>query len=186
VITTRTDGLRLDTDPSRIDVDRVHHWLSTDAFWALGRSRATVVHSIANSLVFGVYAQAAEEQGEGGGPGEQLAFARVVTDYATFGWLCDVYVAPEARGRGIGTWLAEAVVAELAPYRLKRLMLATVDAHEVYARAGFRPFPDPDRLMIVTGPTAGPSEEGSATTASPRGGTLGGGSPAAGSREGSA
>jgi GNAT superfamily N-acetyltransferase len=216
MITTRADGLRLDTDPSRIDVDRVHHWLSTDAFWALGRSRETVVHSIANSLVFGVYAQAPDAEGEGGAAGEQLAFARVVTDYATFGWLCDVYVATEARGRGIGTWLAEAVVAELAPYRLKRLMLATVDAHEVYARAGFQPFPDPDRLMIVTGPgtgpsgvgttgagsppvgssmvdlptagssTAGSSTTGSSTVGSPRGGSLGGGSPAAGSREASA
>ncbi|WP_042430193.1 GNAT family N-acetyltransferase [Streptacidiphilus anmyonensis] len=158
MIATRADGLRLDTDPSRIDVNRVHRWLSTDAFWALGRSLETVVQSIEHSLVFGVYTP-----GVGKDPddqGEQLAFARVVTDYATFGWLCDVYVAREARGRGIGTWLAEAVVAELAPYRLKRLMLSTVDAHEVYARAGFQPFPDPDRLMIVSMPgadrTAGP------------------------------
>jgi GNAT superfamily N-acetyltransferase len=151
MIATRADGLRLDTDPALIDVDRVHHWLSTDAFWALGRSHETVARSIENSLVFGVYAKAAEE----GKVGEQLAFARVVTDYATFGWLCDVYVAPEARGRGIGTWLAEAVVAELAPYRLKRLMLATLDAHEVYARAGFQPIPDPDRIMIVANAPSG-------------------------------
>ncbi|SEM30478.1 GNAT family N-acetyltransferase [Streptacidiphilus jiangxiensis] len=142
VITTRADGLCLDTDPARIDVDLVHHWLSTDAFWALGRSRETVARSIEHSLVLGVYASA--ERGA-----EQVAFARVVTDYATFGWLCDVYVAREARGRGIGTWLAGTVVAELAPYRLKRLMLSTLDAHEVYARVGFRPFANPERLMAV-------------------------------------
>ncbi|WP_042368895.1 GNAT family N-acetyltransferase [Streptacidiphilus neutrinimicus] len=190
MISTRDDGLRLDTDPSRIDVDRVHHWLSTDAFWALDRSRETVARSIENSLVFGVYAARTagdDENGggsggaegpegaEGGGHGEQLAFARVVTDYATFGWLCDVYVAREARGRGIGTWLAESVVAELAPFRLKRLMLATVDAHEVYARAGFQPIPAPERLMIVFGADAGPAV-----------GHAPAGSPATGGRRGSA
>ncbi|WP_243639255.1 GNAT family N-acetyltransferase [Streptacidiphilus pinicola] len=161
MIATRSDGLRLDTDRALIDVDRVHHWLSTDAFWALGRSRDKVARTIENSLVFGLYESAEPVDGHGDGDGEehgaepgkvgeQLAFARVVTDYATFGWLCDVYVAPEARGRGIGTWLAAAVVAELAPYGLKRLMLATVDAHEVYARAGFQPLPDPGRIMIIS------------------------------------
>lgn len=168
MIETRADGLRLDTDPALIDVDRVHRWLSTDAFWALGRSREKVARTIENSLVFGVYApaeRAAEDEdgrsGKDGKLGEQLAFARVVTDYATFGWLCDVYVAREARGLGIGTWLAEAVVAELAPYELKRLMLATVDAHEVYARAGFRTVPDPERIMIVSGRPSGEQAAGS-------------------------
>lgn len=141
MIATRDDGLTLDTDPARIDLDRVHHWLSTDAFWALGRSRETVAQSIEHSLVFGIYAE---------DPAEQLAFARVVTDYATFGWLCDVYVSREARGRGLGTWLAESVVATLAPYRLKRLMLSTLDAHEVYARAGFAVVTEPEKLMMRT------------------------------------
>ncbi|MFE5599905.1 GNAT family N-acetyltransferase [Streptomyces coelicoflavus] len=141
MITTRADGLTLDTDPARIDLDRVHHWLSTDAFWALGRSRETVARSIEHSLVFGVYAP---------DPAEQVAFARVVTDYATFGWLCDVYVDRESRGRGIGTWLADSVVAALAPYRLKRLMLSTLDAHDVYARAGFSAVSEPEKLMMAT------------------------------------
>lgn len=180
MIETRADGLRLDTDPALIDVDRVHHWLSTDAFWALGRSREKVARTIENSLVFGVYAPVERADGK---VGEQLAFARVVTDYATFGWLCDVYVAPEARGRGLGTWLAEAVVAELAPYELKRLMLATVDAHEVYARAGFRPLPDPDRLMIVAGPPSGGLASGPAGDLA---GDLAAGSPVAERPEASA
>jgi GNAT superfamily N-acetyltransferase len=151
VITTRPDGLTLDTDPARIDLDRVHNWLSTDAFWALGRSRETVARSIEHSLVFGVYAR---------DTGEQLAFARVVTDYATFGWLCDVYVAREARGRGIGTWLAESVVEEVKPLRLKRLLLSTLDAHQVYARVGFSTLTDPGKLMMITAPEAGPDAVG--------------------------
>ncbi|RKT08523.1 acetyltransferase (GNAT) family protein [Streptomyces sp. 3211.6] len=151
MITTRADGLTLDTDPARIDLDRVHHWLSTDAFWALGRSRETVARSIEHSLVFGVYVP---------DTAEQLAFARVVTDYATFGWLCDVYVAREARGQGIGTWLAESVVAALEPYRLKRLMLSTLDAHEVYAHAGFSAVSEPEKLMMITAqaPSTAPAD----------------------------
>ncbi|MBF9071720.1 GNAT family N-acetyltransferase [Streptacidiphilus fuscans] len=143
MLLTRPDGLVLDTDPTRIDRDRVHHWLSTDAYWAIGRSHETMMRSLDHSLVFGVYRD-----------DEQVAFARVVTDYAVFAWLADVYVAREVRGRGIGTWLAESVVAELAPYRLRRLMLATDDAHGVYARAGFVPVPDPQRLMSFAAPTA--------------------------------
>ncbi|MFF4364598.1 GNAT family N-acetyltransferase [Streptomyces sp. NPDC001594] len=156
MITTRADGLTLDTDPARIDLDRVHHWLSTDAFWALGRSRETVARSIEHSLVFGVYAS---------DTAEQLAFARVVTDYATFGWLCDVYVAREARGRGIGTWLAESVVAALAPYQLKRLMLSTLDAHEVYTRAGFSAVSEPEKLMVITTPASSAAPTDPATEA---------------------
>ncbi|MFJ8046210.1 GNAT family N-acetyltransferase [Kitasatospora sp. NPDC096147] len=137
---TRADGLLLDTDPARIDLDLVHHWLSTDAFWALGRERETTARAVANSLVIGVYSA---------GHAEQLAFARVVTDRATFGWLCDVYVDRPARGRGIGTWIAESAVDLLAPYGLSRLLLSTKDAHQVYARAGFEPVREPQKLMMV-------------------------------------
>ncbi|MFE2293779.1 GNAT family N-acetyltransferase [Streptomyces sp. NPDC059452] len=158
MITTRADGLTLDTDPARIDLDRVHHWLSTDAFWALGRSRETVARSIEHSLVFGVYTPDTATA-------EQLAFARVVTDYATFGWLCDVYVAREARGRGIGTWLAESVVAALEPYRLKRLMLSTLDAHAVYAHAGFSAVTEPEKLMVITAPASSTAPAPSAAPA---------------------
>ncbi|MGV9271458.1 GNAT family N-acetyltransferase [Kitasatospora sp. NPDC003701] len=134
------DGYEIDVDRDRLDVDRVHHWLSTDAFWALGRSRATVEQSIRASVNFGVY----------DADGSQVAYARVVTDLATFAWLCDVYVDRGHRGRGLGTGLAVAVRDHLAPYRLKRLMLSTLDAHGVYARAGFVPFPDPGNLMMMS------------------------------------
>ncbi|MGK5639202.1 GNAT family N-acetyltransferase [Streptomyces sp. URMC 126] len=136
----RQDGYELSTDPDRLDVGLVHHWLSTDAFWAIGRSRETVEKSVAASLNFGVYDP----------EGRQAGYARVVTDLATFGWLCDVYVAPDHRGRGLGAWLATAVRDHLAPYRLKRLMLSTKDAHGLYAQVGFGPVRDPGRLMMMS------------------------------------
>ncbi|OSY42611.1 N-acetyltransferase [Streptomyces platensis] len=139
MITRREDGYEVATDPGRLDIDLVHHWLSTDAFWAMGRSRETVEQSIRGSLNFGLY--------DAGGA--QVAYARVVTDLATFAWLCDVYVAPTHRGKGLGTWLAAAVRDHLAPYQLKRTLLATLDAHDVYAKVGFVTVPDPEHLMIM-------------------------------------
>jgi GNAT superfamily N-acetyltransferase len=140
MIDHREDGYEIDTALDRLDIGLVHHWLSTDAFWALGRSRETVEQSIRASLNFGVYDPS----------GAQVAYARVVTDLATFAWLCDVYVAPTQRGIGLGTWLATAVRDHLAPYKLKRVLLSTLDAHEIYAKVGFIPFPDPSRLMILS------------------------------------
>ncbi|MFF4828178.1 GNAT family N-acetyltransferase [Streptomyces sp. NPDC001312] len=102
-----------------------------------------MARSIEHSFVFGIYTP---------DTAEQLAFARVVTDYATFGWLCDVYVTREARGRGIGTWIVESVVAAPAPYQLKRLMLSTLDAYEVYAHAGFSAVSEPEKLMMIIAP----------------------------------
>ncbi|MFH8663213.1 GNAT family N-acetyltransferase [Streptomyces afghaniensis] len=139
MITSRSDGYELSTDPDRLDVALVHEWLSTDAFWALGRTRETVEESVRGSLNFAVYDAS----------GDQVAYARVVTDRATFAWLCDVYVVPAHRGRGLGTWLAGAVRDHLAPYRLKRVLLSTLDAHEVYAKAGFMPVPNPENFMIL-------------------------------------
>ncbi|MEU1808376.1 GNAT family N-acetyltransferase [Micromonospora aurantiaca (nom. illeg.)] len=127
---TRADGYEISTDPDRIDLDRVHVWLSTDAYWALGRARETVARAFAGSIGFGVYRPA---------DGRQVAVARVVTDGATFAWLCDVYVDPAARGCGLGTWLAGAVRDHLGELGVRRILLATLDAHGVYAKIGFRP-----------------------------------------------
>ncbi|MFJ4920107.1 GNAT family N-acetyltransferase [Streptomyces sp. NPDC088725] len=138
--TRRADGYEISTDATRLDIGRVHNWLSTDAYWARGRNRETVERSVGTSLNFGTYDP----------EGEQVAYARVVTDLATFAWLCDVYVAPAHRGRGLGTWLAAAVRDHLTPYRLGRVMLSTRDAHEVYAKAGFVPFPDIRNLMVMS------------------------------------
>lgn len=133
------DDYEIDSDHDRLDLERVHRWLSTDAFWALGRSFDVVERAAAASVNFGVYDPA----------GAQVGYARLVTDGVTFGWLCDVYVAPGARGRGLGKALASAVVDATRPLGLKRVMLSTLDAHDLYARVGFAPFPDPGRLMVI-------------------------------------
>lgn len=132
-------GYEVDTDTSRLDLSLVHAWLSTDAFWALGRSYDAVEKAADASVNFGVY------DADGG----QAGYARVVTDGVTFGWLCDVYIASAARGQGLGTALAQVIVDAVRPLGLKRLMLSTVDAHEVYSKVGFEPFPNPQKLMVL-------------------------------------
>ncbi|MET8678454.1 GNAT family N-acetyltransferase [Streptomyces sp. NPDC004647] len=133
-------GYEISTDPDRLDVGTLHRWLSTDAYWALDRPLEKVERAIAGSLNFGVYEAAT---------GAQAAYARVVTDRATFAWLCDVYVDRQARGHGLGTALLECVRAHLAPYGLRRILLATADAHGIYAKVGFQPIADPDKWMYL-------------------------------------
>ena len=135
------DECSVDTDLGRIDLRKVHHWLSTDAFWALGRSVETVQRAAGGSLNFGVYDSA----------GGLCGYARVVTDHATFAWMCDVYIDRPSRGRGLGRLLAQAVVDTLSPMHLKRVLLSTLDAHGLYEQVGFTPFPDPQKLMILSG-----------------------------------
>ncbi|MFM9696502.1 GNAT family N-acetyltransferase [Streptomyces europaeiscabiei] len=134
------EGYEISDDRDRVDVGRVHHWLSTDAYWALGRPREKQEGAIRGSLNFGVYEE---------GSGEQVAYARVVTDRATFAWLCDVYVDPSARGKGLCTALVAAVREHLRPYGLRRILLATHDAHGVYAKLGFEPLAKPDQWMAL-------------------------------------
>ncbi|GGV24733.1 GNAT family N-acetyltransferase [Streptomyces spectabilis] len=134
------DGYELSTDPARIDAGRVHHWLSTDAYWALGRPRAKQDAAIAGSLNFGVYETAS---------GDQVAYARVVTDRATFAWLCDVYVDRSVRGTGLGTALAAGIRDHLAAHGLRRILLATGDAHGVYEKIGFKGLQNPDMWMVL-------------------------------------
>ncbi|WP_326648682.1 MULTISPECIES: GNAT family N-acetyltransferase [unclassified Streptomyces] len=119
----------ISTDPARLDAARIHHWLSTDAYWALGRSREKQDLAIAGSLNFGAYDTTS---------GELVAYARIVTDHATFAWLCDVYVDRGVRGEGLGTALVAAVRDHLVPCGLRRILLATEDAHGVYEKIGFQ------------------------------------------------
>ncbi|WP_432060504.1 GNAT family N-acetyltransferase [Streptomyces sp. S1] len=130
----------ISADPARIDAARVHHWISTDSYWAPGRPREKQDRAIAGSLNVGAYHRETGEMG---------AYARVVTDYATFAWLCDVYVDRLARGTGLGTALVTAVRDLLEPYGLSRIMLATADAHGVYAKVGFAPLRNPDKWMAL-------------------------------------
>ncbi|MFG3050878.1 GNAT family N-acetyltransferase [Kitasatospora sp. NPDC048239] len=133
-------GYEISTDPGRLDRALIHQWLSLDAYWALGRPREKQDQAIAGSLNFGLYEEAS---------GAQRGYARVVTDQATFAWLCDVYIAPDARGKGLGTALAAAVGDHLAPFGLRRVLLATADAHEVYAKVGFAPLEKPEKWMVL-------------------------------------
>jgi GNAT superfamily N-acetyltransferase len=119
----------ISTDPARLDLDVIHGFL-VRSYWAEGRSRERVAESVANSLPFGLY------HAEARGP-RQVGFARVVTDRATFAYLCDVFVLEQHRGQGLGVWLVETLlgVPELSELRW---LLGTRDAHELYRKFGFQ------------------------------------------------
>ena len=105
----------------------------------MGRSFEVVKRAADASINFGLY----------GPDGTQAGYARVVTDGVTSGWLCDVYLVPEIRGRGLGTALSRVIVDFIRPLGLRRFMLSTKDAHELYAKTGFIPFPEPQNLMVL-------------------------------------
>ena len=126
----------ISTDAARLDVALIHDFLSNRSYWANGRTRAALEHSIANSLAFGVYRAA-----------RQVGFARVVTDYATFAYLADVFVLEAERGRGLGKWLMETIVQYPDLQGLRRWLLVTRDAQELYRQYGFVELAWPDRWM---------------------------------------
>lgn len=115
-------------DPGRIDVDVVHRYLCDESYWAAGRPREVTERAVAASLCLGVYAA----------DGDMVGFARVVTDRATFGWLCDVFVLAEHRGHGLGRRLVRAVAEHPDLRTVGRLMLATKDAHGLYLSEGWQ------------------------------------------------
>jgi len=134
-------GYQISTDPARIDLDQVCRFLSL-SYWAQTRPRDTIERSIRNSLCFGIY-----RVDRSGGDDIQVGFARVVTDRATFAWLCDVFVDEEARGDGLGKWLIESILDHPELQHLRRWILATGDAHELYRRFGFTELQSPERWM---------------------------------------
>ena len=129
------DGFEVDTDPGRLDVPRIHAFLET-SYWARGIPLEVVRRSIEGSIPFGLYDGA-----------EQVGFARVVTDYATFAWLADVFVLSEHRGRGLSKWLMEVILSHPELQGFRRWVLATKDAHELYRRFGFMDLKRPERWM---------------------------------------
>ena len=128
------DGYEISTDAARLDRDAVWEFLRT-SYWASGLPRTVVDRSIDHALAFGLYSPS----------GDQVGFARVVTDRARFAWLSDVFVLDEHRGRGLGAWLVETVLSHPDLNRT-RVMLGTKDAHGLYERFGFQPA-DPNRVM---------------------------------------
>jgi GNAT superfamily N-acetyltransferase len=142
--------LHFTSDPSRIDVDTVHRWLSEESYWARGRTRKAHEAAMAGSRNYGIF---------DGVDGAQLGYARAITDGATFAWIADVFVAPEARGRGVGVALMEGIVADLEPLGLKRIALFTEDAHGLYEKFGFRPLADAESWMLRWGAGYGPPND---------------------------
>lgn len=122
------DGYSISTDRERLDRELIHRFLRS-AYWSENVPRAIVDRSIAHSLPFGLYDES----------GDQVGFARVVTDRAVFAYLGDVFIVEGHRGRGLGRWLVETVLSHPDLRGLRRIALATRDAHGLYDRYGFRP-----------------------------------------------
>ena len=126
----------ISTDQSLLDLKLIHDFLTNSSYWAIGRSFETVKRSIENSLAFGLYEN-----------DKQIGFARIVTDYATFAWVADVFVLEGARGKGLGTWLVEVIISHPELQGFRRWTLATKDAHEIYRKFGFKELKRPERWM---------------------------------------
>jgi len=131
----------ISTEPSLLDLDVVHGFLQR-SYWAAERPLETVKRSVEHSVSFGLY------QGE---ERRQVGFARVVTDFATFAWLCDVFIDDAQRGQGLGVWLMETVVGHPELQCLRLWMLGTRDAHGLYEKIGFTPLSVPEKWMQKLG-----------------------------------
>ena len=135
IIETHRNQFTISTDPSQLDIDAVADMLSR-AYWAQGRTRVVVARSLQHSLTFGLY--------DGS---RQIGLARIVSDYTTFAWLCDVFIHEDYRGRGLGKWLMQIIHSHPDLQGLRRWLLATRDAHGLYAQYGWKPLADPGRWM---------------------------------------
>ncbi len=135
-IETTHDGYTLSDDPSRLDLDAIHAYLSR-SYWAANRPRDIVARSLENSLCVGLYAPT----------GEQVGLARVVSDYATFAYLCDVYVLEAHRLRGLSKAVLRFIDAHPRLQNLRRFHLVTRDAQGLYAQFGFKPVAQPELHM---------------------------------------
>ena len=131
---------RISTDRSRLDLALIHDYLRS-SYWARDIPRGLVERSIQNALCFGVYLEQ-----------RQVGFARVISDFATFAYVADVFVVAEHRGRGVAKRLMRAIVEHRDLQGLRRFLLATSDAHGLYAQFGFEPLAHPEHFMTVHKP----------------------------------
>jgi GNAT superfamily N-acetyltransferase len=136
----RRDDFTISTDPSRLDRETIHEFLA-GSYWAKAIRREIVDRSIDGALCFGLYANA-----------RQIGFARVITDFATFAYLADVFVLESHRGRGLAAWLMESILAHPQLQGLRRWMLVTRDAHPLYRKVGFTALAHPEWVMEMTFP----------------------------------
>ena len=136
IIETHRDNFTISTDPARLDVDAITDML-TRAYWAQGRTREMIARSLQHSLTFGLYDSSC-----------LIGLARVVSDYTTFAWLCDVFIHEDYRGHGLGKWLMETVHSHPELQGLRRWLLATKDAHGLYSQFGWVPLEPPERWMM--------------------------------------
>ena len=132
---------RILTDQERIDLEMVYKYLSEESYWSKGISFETVKKSISNSICFGVYLT-----------NKQVGFARVVTDKATFAYICDVFILPDHRHLGLSKWLIQTILAHSELQGLRRWSLATADAHGLYSQFGFKQISRPERWMEIFTP----------------------------------
>lgn len=135
------DGFDYSSDKTLLDIDYVHSFLSERTYWAAGISKEVVARAIENSLCFGIYAN-----------GKQVGFARVVTDYATFGYLADVFVDESYRGKGLSKKLMDFVFGFEEIKNFRRVVLVTRDAHTLYSRHGFKALATPEFYMELHRP----------------------------------
>lgn len=137
-----SDEYTISSDPDRLDREWIHRAISTDTYWAVGRTREDMDQAIEHSLPYGLY----------DGDGRQLAFARLVTDHAYFGWISDVYVDRRARGKGLSKRLMQRVIEDAESMKLKRILLATGDAQGLYQQFGFTEIKDDHSWMCKVWP----------------------------------
>jgi GNAT superfamily N-acetyltransferase len=141
VVEHRRGNFLISTDRMRLDLDAVHSFL-TNCYWAKGIPREVVARSIEHALCFGVYTA----------NGEQVGFARVISDFATIAYVGDVFVLETHRGLGLGKWMMECIVGHPALQNLRRWILTTRDAHGLYSQVGFTPVKAPERFMELHRP----------------------------------
>lgn len=130
------DDYLLSSDPQKLDIDWIHRQIAEQSYWAQGQTREMTERSVAASMPFGIYWQQ-----------QQVGFGRLITDYSRFAYLSDVMIDDAHRGKGLGGWFAATILTHPELHTIKRWMLATDDAHEVYRRAGWQPVQKPQRLM---------------------------------------
>jgi len=141
------NGFIISTEKEKLDIDLIHLFL-TRTYWAEGISKEIIRRSIEGSLCFGVY----ENDKQAVTAGRQVGFARMITDKATFAYLADVFIIEEYRGRGLSKWLMEVIMSYPDLRGLRRMILATKDAHGLYKQFGFTPLINVDRWMHILDP----------------------------------